>query len=312
MSGMIERYRSEAEIVEAMLAQKVLRKNGDVARALANVGKLVDFIEGQDLVTQDETDNDCYFIFAGTVSIIVKGEKLPYGRGPGDLIGEFAAINPELKRTATIRADEEVVALSCTAADLRKAGEGKSEFWRLMAIELTKRIEQRNSLISQVNERPKIFIVTTEPRKKVAEAIKLGLDEKYEVETWNGDGELPFGEYELETLHRHIREADFGIVLADPSDLVDQHPVEHALDSFSVRFELGYMMAELSRGRTMLLIPSDNVHGANLKFRGVQPQTYTIPDERMDIDDALAIVVELVSQTVDRLRPRLRLKERAS
>jgi predicted nucleotide-binding protein len=295
------------EKVEALLNQRVVRGNREVAEAIATAGQLVSFEPGAELITQGADDTDCYFLLAGKVELRIHGEILPYGRAAGDLVGEFRAINPQISRTATVIANEEVVAIKCSAASLKLAGSSVSEVWRLLAVELTNRIEQRNQLIQTVNERPKIFMIAAERRLDVAKELSLALSKDFEVDLWSEDDLVPPGGYELDTLHEKARNADFGIVFAHPDDLARQGERLDDEQWETIRFELGYLMSELSRHRTLVMIPSGGANVAPRLFKGIQPMTYQMPADGTPTRAVLVEVVDAIKELVAARKVRSRL-----
>lgn len=305
--SMIERFRDDGELVEALLGQVVVRGNREVAEALAASGELVEFAPGAELVRQGATDTDCYFLLAGKVDLKIKGEVLPYGRSAGELIGEFRAINAAIPRTATVVAAEEVVALKASAAALKLAGTKAPELWRLIAVALTTKIEQRNQLIEVTNERPRIFIIAAENRIEIAKAVKLALERDYDVDLWSEDDLVPPGGYQLEVLHEKARSADFGIVFAHPDDLARPHERTGADEWETIRFELGYLMSELSRHRTLLMLPTGADGAAPGLFKGVQPMTYHLPMDGTPLRVLLTEAVDNIRELIETRRVRTRL-----
>lgn len=303
----IDRFRDPEELVDALLTQNVLGSDRDVARALAEAGELVEFQPGSELLVQNATDTDCYFILAGKVDLRINGETLPYGRGAGDLIGEFSAINPRISRTATVIATEEVVALKCTAAALKVAGRSAKELWRLIAVDLTRKIEQRNQLIAMVNERPKIFMIAAESRIEVAEELRLALSKDYDVSFWSEKDLVTPGDIELDVLGRKAREADFGIVFAHPDDLAGPGERMTQDEWETVRFELGYLMAELTRHRTLMMVPAGGDGGTPRLFKGVQPMTYQLPAGGVPLRVALVEAADAIRALIESRKARSRM-----
>ncbi|PYE92092.1 putative nucleotide-binding protein with TIR-like domain [Rhizobium sp. PP-F2F-G38] len=301
-----ERFADLDDVVDALCNQKIVQGNRDVARAIADAGEVVAFAPGEELIRQGATDTDCYFLLMGEVEIRVNGEMLPYRRIAGEAVGEFAAINAQMARTATIVAWSNVVALKCTSQALRLAGRQEPELWRLLAIELTKKVEQRNQLIAVSNERPRIFIIAVESRIEIAREIRLKLLAEAEVDLWSDEDLVPPGGYVLDTLHMAARAADFGIVLAHPEDLRD---VRNRLGEErweTVRFELGYLMSELTRHRTLLLVPYGDAASPEL-FKGVQPMTYRLPSDDLPLDVAVTAAVDQIRQLIVERKVRSRL-----
>ena len=305
--SMLDRFREDGELIDALLGQVVVRGNPEVAEALAASGELVEFAPGAELVRPGATDTDCYFLLAGKVDLQINGEVLPYGRGAGELIGEFRAINPVIPRTATVVATEQVVALKASAGALKAAGSNAPELWRLIAVSLTTKIEQRNELIEVVNERPRIFMIAAENRIEIAKALKGALDSDYDVDLWSEDDLVPPGGYQLEALHEKARSADFGIVFAHPDDLARPHERTADDEWETIRFELGYLMSELSRHRTLLMVPAGANGAAPGLFKGVQPMTYQLPADSTPLRVLLTEAVDTVRELVETRRVRTRI-----
>lgn len=311
MTEQIDRFADREERVEAMMGQKVVRGSRPVAEALADAGELVAFVAGEELMRQGGTGSDCWFLLSGSVDLVVNGEKLPYGRQAGEVVGEFAAINPRLTRTATVVAREPVVAIKCGAAALKAAGRAESEVWRLLAVELTHKVEQRNQLIATVNERPRIFMIASDGRKGIADQIRLALLKDHDVELWSADDLVPPGEHQVDVLHELAKAADFGIVFADPDDLCEPRDRAGTDEWETVRFELGYVMSELSRHRTLVMVPACGAGVAPRLFKGLQPMTYTMPDGDVPPRVALAQAIDAIREFVAERKVRSRLRAAA-
>jgi CRP-like cAMP-binding protein len=303
------RFADLDDLIEEVERQKIILGDRQVARALAEAGDVKTFQAGAELIRQGDRDDDCYFLLSGEVEIRINGDVLPYGRGPGDVVGEFSAINKAIPRTATIVAKEEVVALRCTAATLKAAGKAEPRLWRLLAVEMTNKVFQRNQLIATVNERPRIFMISADGRGDVAQALETMLSRDYVVDLWSEDDRPASGDYELEALGVRAKEADFGIVLAHPHDLGGSVAQESEASWKTLRFELGYMISELTRHRTLLLVPCGSEPPR--LFKGLQPMTYELPTCGMPLQVALAKAIDDIRAIVDDRKVRSRLRQQS-
>src|SRR5690242_16541753 len=97
-------------LVETLRRQKIVLGETALASELAKPGALHDLAAGDVLIEQDKEDYDVFFILAGRFRITVNGRPVAI-RGPGEHIGEMAAINPAQKRSATAKAMEAAVVL---------------------------------------------------------------------------------------------------------------------------------------------------------------------------------------------------------
>lgn len=309
MNRLADRFAEEDELIEALRGQKIVGRDRAVATALAQAGEIVTFAPGEELMRQGGCDDECFFLLAGKVDLKVNGDTLPYGRGAGEVVGEFSAINPILPRTATVTATEEVVALKCASKALKRAGRAESEVWRLLAVELTHKVEQRNQLIAMTNERPRIFMIAAENRITIAEALKLQLSRDFDIDLWSDEDLVPPGGYQLDALHENARNADFGIVLAHPDDLRGTRSGVSEEEWETVRFELGYLMSELTRHRTLVMVPDGGSGAPPQLFKGMQPMCYQLPVDDMPMAVALAKAVDAIREFVAERKVRSRLKE---
>lgn len=304
----LERLADREEQINAMRRQAIVGGHRAVAAALVDAGTLVTFPPGGELMAQFGTDRDAYFLLSGAVELRVYGKLLPYGRKAGQVVGEFAAINFEVHRTATVVATEPVVALKCSPVALRAAGKIEPELWELLAIDLTRKIEQRNSLVSRSNERPVIFMVATEEQFGVAEELRLSLARDYEVMLWSDEDIHPPGSFELERLALAAAGADFAIMLAHPDDLRRPRDCADLKACESIRFELGYLLSVVGRHRTVLLIPQGSGQGLPEEYKGMRPLTYPTLVASKPADVQLGPVVRQLRNLIVEKKVRSRIE----
>jgi CRP-like cAMP-binding protein len=69
---------------------------------------------GKEIVTQGKGGVAFFMIIDGTASVVVDGEERRK-LGPGDHFGEIALIVPDIPRTSTVRADDEMRLAALTA-----------------------------------------------------------------------------------------------------------------------------------------------------------------------------------------------------
>src|SRR3569833_2092952 len=105
-----ERFENHKILVEALLEQNVVRGDQSIAEALSSAGELKEFVAGQEIIRQGDDDRSAFFILAGRGQVVINGYRL-YPREAGFSVGEMSAINPRLRRSATVEAMEDTVAL---------------------------------------------------------------------------------------------------------------------------------------------------------------------------------------------------------
>lgn len=272
---LIDRFQNKTILTEALLAQAVVQGDREVAAALADAGKVVEFEAGEVLIHEDATDRDMYFLLFGKVGVSVKGKYL-YPRERNVTVGEMSAVSQAITRSATITAMEATITLKVSPETLDQIAMVQPRVYRLIAAELASRLQQRNSLIRAPNPRPRVFFISSKESLSVAKAIRHGL--RYsdaDSLLWSDEDMFPPGSYPLEVLEQEVDQADFGVAIAHPDDIVRSRRSQSAAPRDNVIFELGFFMSRLGRKRTFLLVPQMD---ADLKlpsdFKGMTPIIY--------------------------------------
>lgn len=306
---MKERFENRAVLVEALQAQKIVQGNQGLAEELADAGELVECLKGKHLLEQGATDRDVYFLLAGKVRIIINGVRL-HTRQAGVTVGEMSTLNASIPRSATLEAEETCVALKVAPDPFFDAVDKHWKTWRLLAVDLAGRIEQRNQYVNPTNRRPRVFIICSAEALEVAEEIRLGLKhEDVVAEIWSDDQIFPAGTYPIEALEEEVAHADFGIAIASPDDLVRARHRDQRAPRDNVIFELGFFMSRLGRSRTILLVPN----GKDLKlpsdFKGITPFSYDVAEDDKKLSTALGPTVTQIKKTIRFMGVRASLPE---
>jgi CRP/FNR family cyclic AMP-dependent transcriptional regulator len=268
---MKERFEGDNRynLIDALKRQEFVAGDPAIAEAMAEQGELIEFNKLDRLIVEDEEDNDIYLLLAGSVSIVIKGNEYTM-RNAGQHVGEMAAIEPTLKRSATVVANDKVVALKLPSATFMAIGNTYPQIWLPMARELSRRLYQRNTLIQPPNEFPKLFIISSSEAKPVATELRAQLEHDVFSTIWS-DGVFFAGGYPLEALEKAVGESDFAVAIAQPDDVVRSRRKMQPTLRDNVLFELGLFMGKLTRHRAILVhprvpslkLPSD-LHGLTL------------------------------------------------
>jgi CRP/FNR family cyclic AMP-dependent transcriptional regulator len=128
---------------------------------------------GQNIVTQDGTDNSVFFLLAGEASLLVH-DRLFGTRKEGTCIGEMAAIDPAAKRSATIQATTEMVAFEVQEPDFRKALDDHPIAYKALAQLLAQRLRERSRFVRPPNPRPVLFVGTSTEAVGIANELQAG------------------------------------------------------------------------------------------------------------------------------------------
>lgn len=268
---MKERFEKDGgpQLVEALKRQEFVSGNLKLAEALIKRGELAEYQKGDKLITEGGEDNDIYLLLAGSVAVVIKGNDINT-RKAGQHVGEMAAIEPSLKRSATIVAHDTVVALKLKSADFSSIGEDFPQIWLPIARELSRRLFQRNDLIPPPNEYPKLFLISSSEALDVAHEIQSQLQNDVFSTVWD-QGVFFAGGYPLEALEKAVSESDFAVAIAQPDDIVETRGARYSALRDNVLFELGIFLGRLTRHRAILVhprvtglkLPSD-LHGLTL------------------------------------------------
>lgn len=273
---LIDRFKEKTVLTDALLAQAIIQGDIEVAKALADAGQVVEFSAGDVIIHENATDRDMHFLLIGKVGVSVKGKYL-YPRERNVTVGEMSVVNPLITRSATITAMEPTVTLKVSPEVLDRVAMKQPRVYKLIAGELASRLVQRNSFIRSPNARPRVFFISSKESLPVAKAIRHGLSyTDADALIWSDEDMFPPGSYPLEVLEREVDQADFGVAIAHPDDIVRSRKNESAAPRDNVIFELGFFMSRLGRKRTFLLVPKMD---AELKlpsdFKGMAPISYS-------------------------------------
>src|SRR5687767_4565286 len=105
--------RGRALLVDTLTGAKLFAGNRPAAEVAVASGELLEFDVGNALIEQGDFTNDVFFILGGSCSVVVNGRQVGR-RGPGDQVGEMAAVQPTQARSASVIAVEKTVVLKVT------------------------------------------------------------------------------------------------------------------------------------------------------------------------------------------------------
>jgi len=300
---MKERFEgaNASQLIRALRSQTMVGQDAALAERLTQVGSLVSFAQGENLIEQDGADNDIYFVVAGAVAILVKGAEVAT-RKAGETVGEMAAIEPTLPRSATVRALETTVALKVPNAAFLEVAEAYPKMIQPLAQDLARRLYQRNHTIAEPNRFPKLFIISSSEALHIAHGLRTCLDGHVFSTVWD-QGVFWAGGYPLEALEQQVAESDFAIAVAEPDDIVETRGSRKPTVRDNVLFELGLFMGKLSRHRSILVHPKTKDLKLPSDLQGLTLISYSAGSE--PLPERLAPVCDQVRAVVDRLGVRV-------
>ena len=267
-----DRYLDDATRLEAMRTHKFAGGCPELAEALAAEGEIVSFQPGERLIEQLAEDRDVYLIITGSCDIVVNGRKVRV-RGPGDHVGEMAAIQPEQPRSASVIAVDEVVALKLAEPQLLDLGKRFPALYKTVARELARRLLQRNALIGAYREQIRVFLISSAEALEIARMVQDALERDFLVDLWT-DNVFKISSYTLADLEAKVEQADFAIAIAHGDDITESRGQEWPAPRDNVIFELGLFMGRLGRERAILMEPRDEKLKLPSDYAGVQTVPY--------------------------------------
>lgn len=273
---MIDRFSREdgkKNLIDALLRQKIVSADRDLAERLATAGEVVEFQKEDIIVAQDGGDDDVYFLISGTVNVLVN-HQLVGTRAGGEVVGEMAAIDCAARRAATLKAETVVIALRIKAADLTNAGGHSAAFWKYVAQVACDRLRERAKFHLPANEIPIVFLGSSVEGLPVARAIEAELKhDPVIVRLWTRGVFGPSG-IAIEELLRQVDQADFGIFAFGPDDKINSRNEEHSVPRDNVILEMGLFVGRLGRERVFMVKDADVELKIPSDLFGVLPITY--------------------------------------
>ncbi|NGZ88619.1 TIR domain-containing protein [Duganella aceris] len=242
--------------VEALLTQKMVGGNRQLAEQLAEEVELRAVEPGEVLINQGDTDNDVFMIFAGRMDILVNG-RVVNRRQANDHVGEMAAVEPLQKRAATVLVTEAGVVAKISEAVLSRYASRYPEIYRCLARELARRLEQRNAMVSATREKVRVFIISSAECRAVGRTIQNAFArEPFTTVMWTDDV-FKVANYTLQSLEDEVDKSDFAIAIAHADDVTESRGKAWPAPRDNVIFELGLFMGRLGKERAILMEPRD-------------------------------------------------------
>ncbi|MFC0340547.1 TIR domain-containing protein [Paracoccus niistensis] len=272
---MIERFQGEKGrrlLVEALATQKMLQGSAGLAEETAERGELRELQLNDVLIEQGADTNDVFLIISGTCDVIVNG-RLIAKRGPGDHVGEMAAVQPIQPRSATVQAAEKVVVLRLSEEVFSDIANRHSSIYRAIAQELSRRLLQRNKAIGAYREQIRVFIISSVEALPIARIIEDAFEhDPFAVQLWT-HGCFKVANYTLQDLEAAVDNSDFAVAIAHADDVTESREEKWPAPRDNVIFELGLFMGRLGRSRAILMEP----RGVDVKLPSDLAGVTTIP-----------------------------------
>jgi predicted nucleotide-binding protein len=284
--GLAARYEGEEgsrRLIELLKQQALVGSNEALAACLLKAMKLRELSPGEILIRQDDADKELYLLLSGTLRILVNGREVA-NRRKGSHIGEMAAIDPAARRTATVVAAEACLVAALTEANFISIANAFPSMWRAIAVELSRRLDQRKRFYRVANTTPIVFMGSSGESVTVAEALAGQIPRGIAtVRFWTKGVFGPSG-FPMEDLESQLNASDFAVLVAAPDD--------------PIVFELGLFMGALGRRRTFLMLPRGGALKAHSDIPGLTPVYYDDgkPTPAAQTQEAAGDLIELVKR----------------
>jgi len=182
--------RGRKLLVDALTSMKMFAGNRAAAEEAAAEGELVEFEAGKMIIEQADVTNDVYFIISGSCSVIVNGRQVGR-RGPGDHVGEMAAIEPTQARSASVVTSDSTVALKLSEEAFGSLADKHPFIYKSVAQELARRLLARNALVGTYRAKTKVFIISSVESLPVARILEEAFEfEDFEVVDYQCHGAI--------------------------------------------------------------------------------------------------------------------------
>lgn len=273
---MIERFIGDAGrrvLLSALMTHKVVNGNSDLAQALADCIALREIAAGEIFIREGDADNSLYLILAGSADVLVKGTTVA-SRSVNDVVGEMAAVDPGMRRSADVVATSEMVVAHLSEAQLNDLGTRFPEVYKHVAVLMAQKLYERRNHVRPTSSKLRVFLICS------AEAIEIGravhsafAHDDFDVIAWY-EGVFRATSYTLQTLEAEVDKADFAVAIAHADDIVEYRENDWPTPRDNVIFELGLFMGRLGRERAILLEPRNNKVRLPSDLAGVTTVTY--------------------------------------
>jgi predicted nucleotide-binding protein len=167
----------------------------------------------------------------------------------------MALVDPIAKRSATVTAVEPTVTLRLPEHRFSKVARENPELWRRVAVELAKRLRERNKLLRHPHNEPVLFIGSSSEGQSIANEVYKLLEKRPLVPRPWTEGVFQASRTSIENLMNAAQEADFAALVLTSDDMTISRGKARQSPRDNVIFELGLFMGALGRERVFILKP---------------------------------------------------------
>lgn len=247
-------HTGRRRLLEGVKAQALVSANHDIASILIKRGCLAKYKPGDILMRQGESQNDLFLIITGEVVIKVNDREVAT-RAAGTHVGEMALVDQLATRSATVVAKEYTTAMVIAEHRFTPIARKYPELWRRIAVEIARRLRERNRALRQPHDKPVLFIGSSTEGQAITNELYNRLNKKPVVPRRWTEGVFQASRTSIENLVRATQDADFAALVLTADDVTISRGRRKASPRDNVIFELGLFMGALGRERTFILKP---------------------------------------------------------
>jgi len=148
---MLESYQGKngrAALMNALRNQFLLDGNSDLANIVAAAVQVMEFLPGKAIFTEGERGGDLYFIISGKVAVRKHGREQEIATiSAGMHVGEIGVLEPFNGHSASVIAVDPTVVAQLPQQKFKEIAEQHPTLWRRMALELARRLGERQDAI---------------------------------------------------------------------------------------------------------------------------------------------------------------------
>lgn len=241
-------------ILAAVQCQTLVSNDPVIARKLVSCGAIKHYAAHELMLRQGDPDNDILMLLSGEVAISVNGREVAR-RSAGTHVGEMALVDALSRRSATVRSVEPTTILTIPEYKFTKVANAHPELWRRIAVELAKRLRERNKVLMQPHNEPVLFIGSSLEGQEIASDLYERFRIKRVVPKAWTDGVFQASATSIESLIAATNESDFAVLVLTADDVTISRKKAKQAPRDNVVFELGLFMGALGRNRVFILKP---------------------------------------------------------
>jgi CRP/FNR family transcriptional regulator, cyclic AMP receptor protein len=246
---------------DTLLKQSIFQGNVDIVDRVAAKAKIEHYESGQILITQGDADSDIIFILVGNV-VVSPNQRDDTIRRAGSHVGELSAIDPSVRRSASVRANEQVIVARLREPDFSTIADEFPQLWRYLAQDIAQRLRERVLKVQTRNSKVRLFIGSSSEGLAHAKLLSSEFaNDPFEIKLWIDDIFLA-GNTNIESLENEVKRSDFAALLLSPDDRLFSRWRISKAPRDNLIFELGLFMGAIGRNRALIISP----HGKRLKL----------------------------------------------